>query len=99
MNFDNMTQKALRHCFVPADQASLTLVFMDGMRRSFGFGAGNVKSLTQPNDTEGCVFSGQVTLGPAEPNLRSMIFDTDRGPITLTYGVIDPQVVPVELPE
>jgi hypothetical protein len=35
IDFSNMLGKPLRHCFVPADQASVTFVFEDGMRRSF----------------------------------------------------------------
>ena len=36
IDFSNMLGKPLLHSYVPADQASITFVFQDGMRRSFG---------------------------------------------------------------
>lgn len=36
MNFDNLINKKIRNCFVPADQMSITFVMDDGFRRSLG---------------------------------------------------------------
>ncbi len=62
IDFSNMLGKPLAHCFVPADQASITFVFQDGMRRSFGVvNAGGTRlspcAVTSPNPTEGVVFT------------------------------------------
>lgn len=61
IDFSNMLSKPLRHCFVPADQASVTFVFEDGMRRSFGaVNSGGTRitpvSVTSPRATEGVTF-------------------------------------------
>ena len=62
IDFSNMLGKPLRHCFVPADQASVTFVFEDGMRRSFGaMNAGGTRitpvALTSGKPTEGVTFT------------------------------------------
>jgi hypothetical protein len=61
IDFSNMLGKPLAHCFVPADQASITFVFQDGMRRSFGVvNAGGTRltpcSVSAESPTEGMVF-------------------------------------------
>jgi hypothetical protein len=61
IDFSNMLGKPLRHCFVPADQASITFVFEDGMRRSFGVVNSGGTRLTpcevqSPSPTEGVIF-------------------------------------------
>jgi hypothetical protein len=68
IDFSNMLGKPLAHCFVPADQASITFVFQDGMRRSFGVvNAGGARltpcSVSSPQPTEGVVFT-EVALLP-----------------------------------
>lgn len=65
IDFSNMLGKPLAHCFVPADQASITFVFQDGMRRSFGAVNSDGTRLTpctvsSPNPTEGVTFSEVV---------------------------------------
>lgn len=62
IDFSNMLGKPLKHCFVPADQASITFVFEDGMRRSFGVvNSGGTRltpcAVTSPNPTEGVIFT------------------------------------------
>ncbi len=62
IDFSNMLGKPLKHCFVPADQASITFVFQDGMRRSFGVvNSGGTRltpvSVTSPRPTEGVTFT------------------------------------------
>lgn len=62
IDFSNMLGKPLAHCFVPADQASITFVFEDGMRRSFGaVNSGGTRitpvSVAAPMPTEGIVFT------------------------------------------
>ncbi len=61
IDFSNMLHKPLAHCFVPADQASITFVFEDGMRRSFGVvNSGGTRltpvSVSSPKPTEGVTF-------------------------------------------
>jgi hypothetical protein len=62
IDFSNMLGKPLAHCFVPADQASITFVFQDGMRRSFGVvNAGRTRltpcAVSSPQPTEGVIFT------------------------------------------
>ena len=62
IDFSNMLGKPLRHCFVPADQASVTFVFEDGMRRSFGaMNTGGTRitpvAITSGKPTEGVTFT------------------------------------------
>ncbi len=65
IDFSNMLGKPLAHCFVPADQASITFVFQDGMRRSFGVVNSGGTRLTQcaiatdvsELKTEGAIFT------------------------------------------
>lgn len=99
IDFSNMLGKPLRHCFVPADQASITFVFEDGMRRSFGVGAGNVLELTAPAQTEGCTLAGSE-IGKSsrfDGAYAWLLSTTDREPIVLIFKSLDG--VLTELPE
>lgn len=84
INFDNMLGKPLLHCFVPADQLSITFVFEDGMRRSFGVeDASGARvgpcSVSSPQPTEGVVFT-EVIYPVDQKNAARFL--------TLTGGVI-----------
>lgn len=94
IDFSNMLSKPLRHCFVPADRASITFVFQDGMRRSFGAGAGNVTHFEAPPDLDGALINTTAHTESVEPGTFVFTASTDRGPVHLTYrGEL------VELPE
>jgi hypothetical protein len=86
IDFTNMLDKPLLHCFVPADKASVTFVFMDGMRRSFGVGAGNVDVLITNGKEEGAKIKKVSTNPPSTPEgLYVLRFSTDRGDIDFVY--------------
>ncbi len=94
IDFSNMIDKPLRHAFVPADQASITFVFQDGMRRSFGAGAGNVIASDLPPDLEGALITRTDHDQSTTPGAFVFSALTNRGPINLVYrGVL------IELPE
>lgn len=92
LNTDNMIGKPLRHVHTPADKASVTFVFEDGMRRSFGVGAGNVQSLTTPEGVEGATISEVIGVlipdqqdKPVAEIEQILRFSTDRGDIDFQY--------------
>ena len=61
INFDNMAGKPLKHIYVPADNASVTFVFQDGMRRSFGVACSgdrskaSIRRLVLPEKVDGAI--------------------------------------------
>ena len=86
IDFTNMLDKPLLHCFVPADKASVTFVFQDGMRRSFGVGAGNVDVLMTNGKEEGAKIKKVLDLPPSDPAGSHVLrFATDRGDIDFVY--------------
>lgn len=82
MNFDNLIGKKIRHCFVPADKASITFVMEDGFRRSLGVGAGNAEYLAaEPTGTpEGLTIKSATLTWPSKPQGSSCIRFTTDGP-------------------
>lgn len=77
IDFSNMLHKPLRHGYVPADQASITFVFVDGMRRSFGAGPGSVIRFSDTALLEGMTLS-EVSLG-SENDLTFIGLKSDKG--------------------
>jgi hypothetical protein len=84
IDFTNMLDKPLLHCFVPADKASVTFVFQDGMRRSFGVGPGNVDILMTNGKEEGCKIKKVLDL-LHDDHGYVLRFATDRGDIDFVY--------------
>lgn len=81
INFDNMGGKPLRHVHTPADKASVTFVFEDGMRRSFGVACAgdrsraSVRALVAPNgDGAGAIFRTE----PFEGGHRVVVTEVRR---------------------
>lgn len=91
IDFSNMLGKPLAHCFVPADQASITFVFEDGMRRSFGVvNAGGTRltpcSVSSPNPTEGVVFTEvKSPLRSEDGNTSAIGFVTKESGILFSF--------------
>ena len=92
IDFSNMIGKPLRHCFTPADLASVTFVFEDGMRRSFGCTdkkgkRGTVAHFATPTQVEGSTFSAV--------NATLSRINTNRGTIEIDWSASEL----IELPE
>ncbi len=98
IDFSNMLGKTLAHCFVPADQASITFVFQDGMRRSFGVGAGNVTAFEQDNVSEGDIIAA-ASLDKSAVGIgqSSLLLGTNKGSILFRFKGTPGSLV--ELPE
>jgi hypothetical protein len=98
LNFDNLIGKKIRHCFVPADKASITFVMEDGFRRSLGVGAGNAAYLSaEPEGAmEGLTLKSATLTMPSQPGGMSCIrFATDGSDVVFAWR----GTYLVELPE
>jgi filamentous hemagglutinin family protein len=98
IDFSNMFDKPLAHAHTPADKASVTFVFQDGMRRSFGVGAGNVVEFNLPPDTEGLIlYRVEVAQSSRVEGAYAALFHGATSSIVLIFKSTDGTIS--ELPE
>ncbi len=98
MNFDNLIDKKIRNCFVPADKMSITFVMESGHRRSIGAqNAGGTRvpfrSFEVPPGTDGATFTGPSNI---DGSFDAVLLATSAGNLLIAFSQTASLV---ELPE